>query len=148
MPLAEVGRGVHTIVVKVDVPQPEMSRFTIVVSSTTLWSSCWWISSGSRDLFLLQHAHSFFHDALKHYGELIIHFAWVGWRHCMCEEENENMIKGVWNELKPCGVFIEWWRMKFDFFFDCFRFFEALAVKIASFQFKRSNSYSNDQISI
>jgi hypothetical protein len=38
IPLTEVGRAVHPIVVEVVVPQPEMSRFTIAVdvSLTTL----------------------------------------------------------------------------------------------------------------
>jgi hypothetical protein len=31
------------------------------------------------------------------------------------EEESENGMKYVWNELKPCGVFIGWWVMKFVF---------------------------------
>jgi hypothetical protein len=38
----EVGRGIHIIVIEVVVPQPEMSRFTIMVdvSSMMLWPSC------------------------------------------------------------------------------------------------------------
>jgi hypothetical protein len=42
IPPAEVGRGVHAIIVEVVMPQPEMSRFTIMVdiSPMTLWPSC------------------------------------------------------------------------------------------------------------
>jgi hypothetical protein len=123
--------GVHAIIVEIVVPQAEMSRFTITVdvSSTMLWPSCWWRSGGSRDLFRLQHAHGFFHDALKHHGELILHFAWVGWRHCVCEEDSKNVMGGVWNELKQWGSIY----MVVDDEIYFFGFFGAITVKTASF---------------
>jgi hypothetical protein len=52
---------VHTIVVKVAVPQPEMTRFTITVdvASMTLRPSCW---RRSDDLLRLKNAHDFIHN--------------------------------------------------------------------------------------
>jgi hypothetical protein len=50
----------------------------------------------------------------------------------VCEEESENVMEWVWNELKPWGVFIEWWETKFENF-RFFGFFGALTIKTASF---------------
>jgi hypothetical protein len=51
----------------------------------------------------------------------------------------------VWNDLKLLGVFIGWWGRNLiflDFFSD---FLGSNGEKRLVFQFKWSNSYSNDQ---
>jgi hypothetical protein len=132
-------QGVHEFIVDVVLPQPKMIPFTIMIDLTfmTLRPSCWRRSGSSGDLLRLNNAHGFIHDARKHYGDLILHFTWVGWRHCVCVKRVE----------------MSWWEGggKIWFFGIFSRFFRAIMVKTTSFsiqmikfEFKR-NTWTNQE---
>jgi hypothetical protein len=130
--------GVHTIIIEVVVSQPQMSCFTMTIDivSTMLRPWCRWRTA----LLHCENAHDLLHDAQKRYSDLILHYTWARWRHCVRVSREWKWVgirvtRGQTVCVWGGGVFIGWWGIQFEFLW----FFGAQMVKNGYFSIQTTS---------